>query len=276
MSMTHPLPDPPPPREIAPNVFWLGGCLQDTLRGVAIHNHVAPFLIIGDDASVLVDTGFPSHWQAVSEQLDSLLDGRQLNWLIPTHSELPHAGNLGRLLEKFEEARLVGDLADYHLYYPESTDRFVAWPKERPLKLGGGYEVLLLPAPIRDLSRTQWLYEASQKVLFVGDGFAYTHAPADGPLGEPGHSPGQCRLLSSELPKRPTPADAVLVTQNALAWAQLVDAEAIRDEVRRLMERYEPKLVAPGHGNVIDEPHDLEQVIFDAFRIVFEEYAGAT
>ena len=40
----------PLPREIAPDVFWLGECLEQRFKGVVYHGYNAAFLVIGNDA----------------------------------------------------------------------------------------------------------------------------------------------------------------------------------------------------------------------------------
>jgi flavorubredoxin len=263
-----------PPREIAPNIYWIGGCIQIEFLGKLVHNHAAAFLIVGGEHAMLIDTGYPAHWDATKQHIDEILDGRDLTLIAPTHSELAHAGNLSRLLADYPEARIVGDVSDYHLFYPDAVDKLEPWPHDTPLPLGTGYDVRFFRGPVRDLPATQWIYEASQQVMFVGDGFAYSHSPHVGPLDEPGHLEGQCRMFSSELPRQLTPHDAMFVTKSALVWAAYMDASPLREEVDDLFARHPVRLVAPGHGNVIDNREDIESVIFAAYHGVLEAYAA--
>ena len=50
--MAHPM-----PREIAPGVFWIGDCLAQRHKGKIYHGYNAAFLVAGDTASILVETG---------------------------------------------------------------------------------------------------------------------------------------------------------------------------------------------------------------------------
>ena len=45
------------PREIASGVFWIGDCLLQRHKGKVYHGYNAAFLVAGDDASILVETG---------------------------------------------------------------------------------------------------------------------------------------------------------------------------------------------------------------------------
>ena len=47
------------PREIAAGVFWLGTCYPSSVNGKPTHGYASTYLLVGDDASLLVDTGDP-------------------------------------------------------------------------------------------------------------------------------------------------------------------------------------------------------------------------
>ena len=64
------------PRELKPGIFWLGGCLEQEHFGKTYHSYNAAFLIAGEEASLLVDTGHPKDFPLVERQLTSLLKTR--------------------------------------------------------------------------------------------------------------------------------------------------------------------------------------------------------
>src|SRR5579859_2972239 len=107
------------PRSVADGVTWMSSCLPFNIDGRVIHGHNSTFLVQGESASILVDTGNPSSWPIISEKLDGLLGGRELDYVFPTHPELPHTGNLPRLVQKYPDIQIVGDVRDYHLFYPQ-------------------------------------------------------------------------------------------------------------------------------------------------------------
>ena len=47
------------PREIAPGVFWIGDCLAQRHKGKVYHGYNAAYLVAGETASILVETGHP-------------------------------------------------------------------------------------------------------------------------------------------------------------------------------------------------------------------------
>jgi len=87
----------------------------------------------------------------------------------------------GRVLKTFPDAILCGDVSDYHLAFPQYEHR-MRWMKE-------GDEIDL--AQIADggragdphLRTTWWGFDTRERVLFRGDGFAYSHYHEDGHCG---------------------------------------------------------------------------------------------
>lgn len=88
------------PREIAPGIFWLGECMKLTYQGRPLHAYNSAFLLVGDDASMLIETGHPEQLPVLEAQLDALLQQGlpELRYTFVTHTETPHASGLGRLL----------------------------------------------------------------------------------------------------------------------------------------------------------------------------------
>lgn len=241
------------PRPIAPGVTWMSSCLEFHLPTRVIHGHTSTYLVQGPDASVLIDTGNPSSWAAISDTLDELLGDRPLTYVMPTHPELPHTGNLPRLVEKYPDIVAIGDIRDYHLFYPQVVPNLRAGKPGDRIELGGGQAVVLVEAMIRDLPNTLWAFATEGGVLFTADGFCYMHRP-ELDDEDPYHLPGECGLLTSELDSPPTVENAAMFTGSALYWARWVDdADTLYAGVSEAMEALGTRIVAPTHGNVIDD-----------------------
>lgn len=221
-----------------------------------MHNSTSVFLIVGSDQTLLYDTGPHGQWLALQEQLDAVLGGRSLDWIVPSHPEVPHSACLPQLTAKYPRVCIAGDVRDYHLYYPEIEDRLRKVGLYEPIDLGGGYRFTLVEAVLKDLPNTVWGHERMNNALFVSDAFQYTHHPEKDDEGL--HYPGECRMLSSELPRLPTVEQAQRITRASLAWTNLTDASTYLVKMLDLMEQYPATLVAPTHGNVIN---DLEAIL---------------
>lgn len=259
------------PREIAPGIFWIGSCTATDTFGTMIHIHNSAYVIKGEAQSLLIDCGTVSQWSEIETHLDAVLGDRPLDWIAPTHPESPHGGSVGRLCRKYPNAKVVGDVRDYHLYFPEFVDRLESRPAGSLIDLGGGYRFVFLEAIIKDVPSTQWGYEASQQVLFVADAFAFSHhMPVAGFEEYPIHLEGECALMTNELPVAPTVEQAAFITKAALFWTRYVRVEPYLDAFTALIDRYPAKLIAPAHGSVITNLDDVLPVIYEAHRMAYQ------
>ncbi len=245
------------PREVAPGFFWFSSCLDLSVRGKSLHNHNSCFLVMGSDATVLVDTGMPYGWAEIRTQLTAVLGGRPLDYVFATHPEAPHAGNAGPLLRTWPTARLCGDLRNYHLFFPEFRDRFHQMRPGDALDLGGR-SLIAVPAIVHDLVNSLWAYDTGQRILFVSDGYPYTHA----------HSSDQCAMTAEELPESPKVEDTGPVIEGALGWTRHVDAELTIRELEDFLVRYPTDIIAPAHGGVITHPPAITEVFKAGLRRV--------
>src|SRR6516162_1396017 len=89
------------PREIAPGVFWIGDCLAQRHKGKIYHGYNAAFLVAGETASCLVETGHPKDFPVIARHMNELFARgvASLKYLFVTHQETPHCGGLGRILK---------------------------------------------------------------------------------------------------------------------------------------------------------------------------------
>lgn len=233
----------PLPREIAPDVYWLGECLEQRYKGVIYHSYNAAFLVIGETASLLVETGHPKDFPHIERQLKQLLEGRPpLKYLFITHQETPHSGGLGRIMSRYPEAILCGDVSDYHLVIPQYADRLRSMQKGDVIDLGGRGFAAVEPV-IRDLRTSWWGFETRDRVLFPGDGFAYSHY----------HQDGHCGLFAEEAISLDLPDVSSTFADLALFWTKFADMKNYCDRLDQLIARLDVKTIAPTHGLVIGD-----------------------
>lgn len=255
------------PREIAPNVFWLGTCISRFTFDIAderFHSHLSSFLVRGPAQSVMIDTGLPSTWDDIEAQLDDVLAGRPLDWIFPSHAESPHSSSVGKLLEKFPRARVIGDVRDYHFVFPGSRGRLVAAGPGDRLDLGDGHVLEFVSAFLKDLPGTLWGYERKQGVLFVSDGFGLGHRQPTASVHDsdlPVHTSGECVLTLSEL-RHPLHVDqAYNATLGALHWTRFVDSQPVFEELQRFLVDHPTRIIAPAHGYIIDGADLIDAVL---------------
>ena len=222
------------PREIAPGVFWIGDCLAQRHKGKIYHGYNAAYLVAGESASCLVETGHPKDFPVIDRHMNELFARgvAPLKYLFVTHQETPHCGGLGRVLKSHPEAILCGDVSDYHLAFPQYEHR-MQWMKEGDEIDLGGRTLMAVEPVIRDLRTTYWGFDTRERVLFPGDGFAYSHY----------HEDGHCGLVAEEAVSLDLPE-------------RLVDLRGpgfVLDQVRRHERLLRP--ARPAHRSARGEDH---------------------
>jgi flavorubredoxin len=262
------------PREIADGVWWLPECVVIPLSGAPTHVHVSPYLIVGSEKSLLWDVASPQQWPNIERSLDSLLGERPLDYLVPSHPEVAHCGNVPRVMEKYPGVQLVGDVRDYPFFFPQLARRMVSLPVGTEIDLGS-HSFTLVDAVLKDLPSTQWGYESSQRVLFVSDGFAYSHRPPLEGDDRPTHAPGECSLFAGELDAAPAPEQIVWITKAALYWTHFVKLDLFLEWFEDVLREHPADFVAPAHGAVIDDVDGVLWTIWEALRLSYDPSRGA-
>jgi len=252
------------PREIFPGLTWLGSCLEVLPRiqqaylkdagNRILHAHQSFFLVTGSQATAIVDTGQPQHWPLIERQLESALNGRTLDYVFPTHPEFVHFGLLPYWIAKYPKARVVGDLRNFELYFPDLVDHFDVVKAGDSIDLGGR-SLLFVEAIIHDLPNSLWAYDTGSGTLFASDAFAYSHA----------HNAGECALTSIEL--APNLDDVAMTISSALHWARYVDdVDAFFERIRTFGEQHPIRAIAPAHGSFVLDPEMMMRLMPEGFR----------
>ena len=141
------------------------------------------------------------------------------------------------MLKTFPDAVLCGDVSDYHLAFPQYEHR-MRWMKEGDEIDLGGRSLMAVEPVIRDLRTTWWGFETRERVLFPGDGFAYSHY----------HEDGHCGLVAEEAVSLDLPDVSAVFADLALFWTKFADMDAYCDRLDHLIERLGVKTIAPTHG----------------------------
>jgi flavorubredoxin len=240
-------------RQISPGCFLLNGCFHMSMYGRQFHTHAAAYLVRGRDASILIDTGHAKDGPRIEAFIRSLV-GDELTYIFPTHEEYPHAGNLDALLTAFPEAKAVGEVRNYHLYYPEHDrrGRFLQMKVGERLDLGDR-TLTVLPGLIHDLPATCWAYDDGDQLLFVSDAFGFSH-----------YTSNQCTLLSHELPFRPGLEDTRMVLDLALYSVRFSDNHGVVESLSQLLQSNPTRMICPAHGNVVTDLAELSELMGQA------------
>jgi flavorubredoxin len=234
----------PEARELLPRVFWLGGCLAVLYQGEVLHGYNSVYLVAGDDCSLLVEGGHPQDLPIVEAQLERLLaDGLPpLRYMFVTHTETPHSAAIGRILSHYPTVMAYGGMLDVPLVFPEFADRMRPFDPGDALDLGGT-QFRAVEAVIRDMPYSRWGFDTKRRVLFPGDGFAYSHY----------HKDGHCGMLAEEASSLDIPDMTALFADIALYWTRFVDMEPYLDRLDEMLDELDVKFIAPTHGLPISD-----------------------
>ncbi len=228
------------PRRLSETLLWTGGCLNIAYHDQEVHSHVCAYLVVGSRQTILIDTGNAQDWPRIRDDVTRFLEGRPLDYVFPTHGELPHCGLLTAWLDLYPKALAVGALRDFPLYYPHHAHRMRMVSAGEAIDLGDR-RLVFLPPVWRDLPDTLWAFDTKERVLFVSDAFAYLHY----------HEDGHCDHLTSE---QPLPEIDMIryFNERAMYWTRHVDASASFADIDEMLRRLRPNLIATAHGGVID------------------------
>lgn len=166
---------------------------------------VASYLIKGNRWA-LVDAGYPSSANSVLAELQALGATSRVEFLIPTHVHLDHAGSIGHLAEAMPNARvLVNEHGLKHLVNPSKVVETAArlfgdkamsqygvpqpLPRERleavgelyQLNLGAGKTLRILYTPGHAWHHMSILLE-NERFLFTGDAVGVRYPGFDFPI----------------------------------------------------------------------------------------------
>lgn len=150
-------------------------------RRIALFENVYPLAngvsynsyIYLDEKTCVLDTVDSSVSEVYFENIDFLLNGRKLDYLVVDHMEPDHAANIGELLMRHPETVVVtSSMAKKFLlnFFPETKAEFLIVKEGDVLKLGK-HTLTFVMAPMVHWPEVMFSYETSEKVLFSADAF---------------------------------------------------------------------------------------------------------
>lgn len=138
-------------------------------NGVSYNSYV-----IRDEKTAILDTVDPRAGEQWLANLEEVLEGQSPDYLIVSHLEPDHAGNIGKLAEKYPRMKLVGNAKTFAMlpqfFEMDLTDRCVTVKEGDTLSLGA-HTLTFVMAPMVHWPEVMVAYESKEKLLFSADGF---------------------------------------------------------------------------------------------------------
>ncbi len=130
--------------------------------------------IIKDEKTVILDTideGVTEKWL---DNLEKVLGNKEPEYLIVSHMEPDHAYNIGTLIEKYPNMKIVGNTFTFNIlsnfFDVDISDKKVIVKEGDILDLGK-HKLQLFMAPMVHWPEVMVTYEQTEKILFTADGF---------------------------------------------------------------------------------------------------------
>ena len=165
-------------REIAPQVHWIGG----SDRRLALFVNMFPLpdgvsydaYVIVDEKTAAPDTIDSALSNQYFENLDHVLGGRHLDYLIVNHMEPDHCAAIGELVLRHPDVKLVGNKKTFQFirqfYDFDLADRCIEVKEGDTLDLGR-HKLTFVMAPMVHWPEAMMTYDATEKILFSADAF---------------------------------------------------------------------------------------------------------
>lgn len=246
-------------RQITPQIYWIchsiGPEAEKWNRGFAAEFARAnPLLdpeandiiyssyLFLDEKTFMIDTLGPAQHHSVLKALDDLLDGRKLDYLWISHTELPHAGNTAAIRRAHPEVEVltVGGHDHYEVH---------GLGDARLLNFGdvvdlGTHKIEIIKPLFVDHALTQWIYEHHSGFLCPVDWALNVNNEHQSfrfmdEMEETGYSPEHFKEVVST------------TNRTVFAWLRWADPDAVGEQIDEFLETYDIRIFAPSHTNVI-------------------------
>ncbi len=165
-------------KEINQDTFWIGG--ND--RRLALFENVFPIprgvsynsYLILDEKTVLLDTVDKSVSGIFFENLEYLLSGRKLDYLIVNHMEPDHCATMQELVLRHPEVKIIGNtktVAMIKQFFTFDIDARAILVKEGDTLSTGRHRFLFVMAPMVHWPEAMVTYDETEKILYSADAF---------------------------------------------------------------------------------------------------------
>lgn len=163
--------------QISDGFYYIGG----SDRRIHLFENVYPLTngvsynsyIYLDEKTCVLDTVDHSVSDVFYENIEHLLNGRPLDYLIVNHMEPDHAANIGELCRRYPEAKVVVNALSRKFllnFFPNFKNEIVIVKEGDKLSIGK-HTFTFVMAPMVHWPEVMMTYEVSEKVLFSADAF---------------------------------------------------------------------------------------------------------
>lgn len=165
-------------RQISPDIHWVGG--YD--RRLELFENMFPLpwgvtynsYLIMDEKVALIDTVDASISRQFLENIDHVLQGRTIDYLVINHMEPDHCASIEELLVRYPGMKLVGNKKTFQMleqFYHIDVRESYYEIKEKDVLALGKHRLQFFFAQMVHWPEVMVAYEQSQRILFSADAF---------------------------------------------------------------------------------------------------------
>lgn len=165
-------------RKVTEDIVWVG-CNDRRLalfenlfpipRGVSYNSY-----LIMDEKITLMDTVDASVTGQFMENLEYVLDGKGIDYLVVQHMEPDHCANIAELMRRYPDMKIVTNAKTVPMikqfFQEPETDKVVLVKEGEPFSTGR-HTLHFVMAPMVHWPEVMVTYDSTAKVLFSADGF---------------------------------------------------------------------------------------------------------
>ena len=165
-------------KKVTDDLYWIGG----SDRRLALFENVYPIprgvsynsYVLLDEKTVLLDTVDASISGLFFENLEYVLDGRTLDYLIVNHMEPDHCAIIGDVVRRYPDVKLVCNAKTVPMlkqFFDFPVEDRTVIVKEMDTLCTGKHTFAFVMAPMVHWPEVMVSYDTVDKILFSADGF---------------------------------------------------------------------------------------------------------
>ena len=165
-------------KSIKDDLFWVGGSDRRLAlfendypipRGVSYNSY-----ILLDEKTVLFDTIDRALTEQFFENMEHVLDGRALDYVVVNHMEPDHCSTLGEIVRRYPDVKVVCNAKTVPIikqFYNFDIDSRVEIVKEKDTFNTGKHTFTFVMAPMVHWPEVMVTYDMTDKILYSADAF---------------------------------------------------------------------------------------------------------
>ena len=165
-------------KKIKDDLFWVGG----TDRRLTLFENAFPIprgvsynaYVLKDEKTVLFDTVDNAIGDQLFENLEAVLEGRTLDYVIVNHMEPDRASTLSEVVRRYPEVKIVCNaktVAIIKQFFDFDIDSRAVIVKENDTFCTGKHTYTFVMAPMVHWPEVMVIYDMTDKILFSADAF---------------------------------------------------------------------------------------------------------